>query len=77
MEDFLEGKDHSLDDYRAKIECYSNLGREISSLDDVIWFDMFQLGCHDIKHGLNELVQTHITELVSSLADQHMQENMR
>lgn len=77
METFLSQEEHSLAEYKDKIQYYRDLSREITGLDDVVWFDMFQLECHDIKHGLNEIVQNLTLMLVKQLAQNHMHENAR
>lgn len=77
VEAFLAQKHHTLAEYKDKIQHYRDLSREITGLDDVVWFDMFQLECHDIKHGLNEIVQNLTLMLVKQLAENHMCENAR
>ena len=39
----------------TQIQIFNCIFREISSLDDVKWFEMLQVGCTDIKHGLSTL----------------------
>lgn len=77
VENFLSEKGRTLAEFKAKIHAYRELSREITSLDDVVFFDMFQLECHDIKHGLNEIVQDLTMTLVRQLASQHKEENER
>jgi hypothetical protein len=77
VESFLSEDHHTLAEYKQKIQYHRDLSREITGLDDVVWFDMFQLECHDIKHGLNEIVQNLSLMLVKQLAQNHMQENTR
>ena len=77
MESFLSEKGRTLAEFKAKIHVYRELSREITALDDVVFFDMFQLECHDIKHGLNEIVQDLTLALVRQLASQHKEENQR
>ena len=74
---FLAQEHHTLAEYKDTIQYYRDLSREITGLDDVVWFDMFQLECHDIKHGLNEIVQNLTLMLVKQLAENHMSENAR
>ena len=76
VQSFLSGE-HDLPDYKAKIQHYIELDQEISGLDDVLLFHMFHLECHDIKHGLIELVQGLISSLVQDLAEKHSKENAR
>ncbi len=73
---FLE-EEHSLQEYQAEIERFRGVAREISSQDDVVHFDMFQLECHDIKHGLWSLAEELATRLVTHLAQRHIAENQR
>ncbi len=75
--DFLSTANHSLAEYKTKIQHYRELSGEISGLDDVVLFDMFQLESHDIKHGLSEIVQNLTLALVKQLARKHMDENTR
>ena len=77
VEDFLNQAEHTLAEYKEKIQHFRDLSREITCMDDVVWFDMFQLECHDIKHGLNEIVQNLTMSLVKQLAQNHIQENSR
>lgn len=77
VESFLSEEGHTLADYRDKIQHLRDLGKEITALDDVVWFDMFQLECHDIKHGLNEIVQNLALTLIRQLAQNHTEENTR
>lgn len=74
---FLSADSHTLAEYKTKIQYFRELSLEISGLDDVVLFDMFQLECHDIKHGLTEVVQNLTLALVKQLAEKHMNENMR
>lgn len=74
---FLSDADHTLAEFKDRIQYYRELSLEISALDDVVLFDLFQLECHDIKHGLNELVQNLAMTLVKELAKKHMVENTR
>ena len=74
---FLSAEKHTLAEYKAKIQHFRELSAEISGLDDVVLFDMFHLECHDIKHGLNEVVQNLTMALVKQLAEKHMDENIR
>lgn len=68
---------HTLAEFKSMIQHYRELSSEITAMDDVVLFDMFQLECHDIKHGLNELIQNLTTTLVKQLAQDHMDENAR
>ena len=77
VQDFLRADQHSLAEYKAKIQYFHELSTEISGLDDVVLFEMFQLECHDIKHGLSEMVQNLMQALVKQLARKHMDENAR
>jgi len=74
--DFLTSE-HSLQEYREKIEHFRAVGREIAGLDDVVLFQMFHLECHDIKRGLGFLAQNMVSQLVGQLAEKHIQENKR
>ena len=74
--DFLMSE-HSLQEYREKIEHFRAVGREIAGLDDVVLFQMFHLECHDIKRGLGILAQNMVSQLVGQLAENHIQENKR
>ena len=77
VETFLNDEDHTLDDYKVKIQHYRELALEIAALDDVVIFHMFVLECHDIKRGLIELAQNLISSLVQHLAERHIAENTR
>jgi len=74
--DFLTSE-HSLQEYREKIEHFRAVGREIAGLDDVVLFQMFHLECHDIKRGLGIMAQNMVSQLVGQLAEKHIQENKR
>lgn len=74
---FLSDEGKSLAEYKVQIQYYRDLSAEITALDDVVLFDMFILECHDIKHGLNELVHSLTTMLVKQLAEKHLDESAR
>ena len=74
--DFL-ASEHSLQEYREKIEHFRAVGREIAGLDDMILFQMFHLECHDIKRGLGILAQNMVSQLVGQLVEKHIHENRR
>ena len=76
VDTFLES-DHTLQEYKEKIDSYRSVAREISGLDDVLIFQMFRLECHDIKHGLTTLAQKMGSRLVGHLAKKHIEENKR
>ena len=76
MTTYLES-DHTLHEYKEKIDYYRSVTREISGLDDVLIFQMFRLECHDIKHGLSTLAQKMVSRLVGQLAKKHIEENKR
>ena len=75
--DTFLGSDHTLQEYKEKIDSYRSVAREISGLDDVLIFHMFRLECHDIKHGLTTLAQKMGSKLVDQLAKKHIEENER
>ena len=68
---------HDISQFKEKIQYYRAMARELISLDDVVWTDMFMLECHDIKHGLSNLANHYATKLVEHLANRHMEENRR
>ena len=74
---FLSEGGKTLAEYKVQIQHYRDLSAEISSLDDVVIFDMFGLECRDIKHGLSELVHNLTSMLVTQLAHKHLEESSR
>ncbi len=76
VQQFLAG-DHSVDEYKQQIHKLLEVQKEVSSLDDVLWFHMFRLECHDIKHGLREILDKLVASLVQDLAHKHLTENAR
>ena len=71
------GEEHSLEDYKDKIKLLMDLQKDVSLMDDVLWFHMFRLECRDIKHGLREMLVGLVNTLVQDLAHRHMEENAR
>ena len=70
-------QDHTVDEYKQQIQQLQEVQKEVASLDDVVWFHMFRLECHDIKHGLREILETQVSSLVQDLANKHLTENAR
>ena len=48
MKRFLKA-DHSLNEYREKIDLFKNLAAEITSLDDFVPFHLFLIDCTPVK----------------------------
>ena len=76
VEEFLSAE-HSLAEYKELIESYKQTASEITGLNEIVWFDMFQLDCNDIKHGLSSKAHELATRLVTCLAQKHLDENKR
>ena len=74
---FLSDDSHTLAEFKVQIQRFRDLSTEITGLDDVVLFDMFHLECHDIKHGLSELVMGLTTRLVKQLAQKHLDQSAR
>lgn len=74
---FLSDDSKTLAEFKVQIQHYRDLSAEITGLDDVVLFDMFHLECHDIKHGLSELVHSLTSRLVKRLAEKHLDESLR
>jgi len=70
-------EDHTVEEYKKQIQRLQEVQKEVASLDDVLWFHMFRLECHDIKHGLREILEGLISTLVQDLAHKHLSENAR
>ncbi len=66
-----------LSDYKLLIESYQSTITEILAYHDTVWFDMFQLDCSDIKHGLCTVAGGFVTRLVQTLAHKHVEDNER
>ena len=71
------GEEHTVDEYKQQIRHLQEIQREVASLDDVLWFHMFRLECHDIKHGLREILDGLVSSLVQDLTQKHLTENAR
>ena len=70
-------EDHSINDYMTKIQGLFEVQKEVTGMDDVLWYHMFRVQCHDIKHGLRALLEGLVRTLVEHLAHKHVQENAR
>lgn len=74
---FLSTEEATLSDYKALIESYQSTVTEILGYHDTVWFDMFQLDCSDIKHGLCTVAGGFVTRLVQALTHKHLEDNKR
>ena len=76
MEAFLTSP-HSLPEFRKEIERLRSLISEISGLDDVVFFDLVELDCSDVKSGLLRRAGDLLQMLVDQLSSDHLSENQR
>ena len=76
MDQFLSSP-HSLSEFKEEIDKLRSLCSEISGLDDVVFFDMVQLDCSDIKAGLLKRASDLLSQLVQQLASDHYSESQR
>ena len=76
MNQFLSSP-HSLAEFKEEIDKLRSLSSDISGLDDVIFFDMVQLDCSDIKTGLLKRASDLLSQLVQQLASDHYSESQR
>lgn len=76
MDQFLSSP-HTLAEFRDEIDKLRSLCTEISGLDDVVFFDMVQLDCTDIKTGLLRRANELLSQLVQQLASDHFSESQR
>ena len=76
MDQFLSSP-HSLVEFKEEIDKLRSLSSEISGLDDVVFFDMVQLDCSDIKTGLLKRTSDLLSQLVQQLASDHYSESQR
>ena len=75
--DLFLSSSHSLAEFREEIEKLRSLCSEISGLDDVVFFDMVQLDCSDIKAGLLKRANELLSQLVHQLASDHLADSQR
>ena len=68
---------HTLSEFQTEIERLRNLISDITALDDIVFFDMVQLDCSDIKSGLLRRAGDLLDQLVEQLAADHISENQR
>ena len=68
---------HTLAEFQEEIEALRKLSSEISSLDDVVFYDMVQLECSDIKTALLQSVNDLMIRLIEQLASDHCNDNLR
>ena len=68
---------HTLSEFQTEIERLRNLISDITALDDIVFFDMVQLDCTDIKSGLLRRAGDLLDQLVEQLAADHISENQR
>ena len=68
---------HSLSEFRGEIEKLRTLISEISGLDDVVFFEMVQLDCSDVKTGLLRRAGELLQLLVQQLAANHIADSQR
>lgn len=76
VEEFLSSE-HPLSEYKELIQSYKDTAVEISGHYEVVWFDMFQLNCNDIKHGLSSAAQGLSNSIIQALAQKHLDNNKR
>ena len=74
--DFLS-TDHPLSEYQDLITSFRETTAVISGCSDTVWFDMFQLDCTDIKHGLCTVANKFANTLIQALAQKHLDDNTR
>ena len=60
-----------------EIEKYRSLAKEISGLRTVVYFDMVQLICDDLKRGLAAKAHRFAEQLLKRVAEEHRAENKR
>ena len=68
---------HTLSEFQTEIERLRNLISDITALDDIVFLDMVQLDCSDIKSGLLRRAGELLDQLVEQLAADHISENQR
>ena len=76
VETFLSSP-HTLPEFRGEIEKLRSLVSEISGLDEVVFFEMVQLDCSDVKTGLLRRAGQLLGQLVENLASDHLNDNQR
>ena len=76
IEAFLSSP-RSLVEFTPEIEKLRSLISEISGLDDVVFFQMVQLDCSDVKSGLLRRAEDLLTLLVQQLATDHVTDSQR
>ena len=74
VEQFLASGPHSLEEFKREINALRDVLSAISNMNDVVFFDMFELNCHDIKQGLLSRASDLKNQLVQQLANDHLQE---
>lgn len=68
---------HTLSEFEPEIEKLRGLVSDISGLDDVLFYDMIQLDCSDVKTGLLRRAEDLLSLLVHQLATDHITDNQR
>ena len=76
MEEFLSSP-RSLSEFKGEIEKLRDVISEITGLDDMVFFDMVQLDCSDIKTGLLSHANEFLSQLVHQLASDHVSDGQR
>lgn len=76
IEMFLSSS-HTLSEFEPEIEKLRGLVSDISGLDDVLFYDMIQLDCSDVKTGLLRRAEDLLSLLVHQLATDHITDNQR
>ena len=56
---------------------YRNLARQVSTLPNIASFDMVELDCDDLKRGLASKSHSFAEYLLTRLATDHRNENIR
>ncbi len=76
VDEFLS-TDHPLSEYQDLITSFRETATVVSACSDTVWFDMFQLDCTDIKHGLCTVATKFSNTLIQALAQKHLSDNER
>ena len=66
---------HPLEEFKREIDSLRSISTEISGMDDIVFFDMFELDCQDIKRGLLSRANDLKSRLVQQLANDHLMES--